>query len=73
MNYEAAQYTRSSSLLQWQHNHAGVSPATRKHMKIKTVKNHPSHYVWGIKGPKKVANQYDGYGTKGAPKQGKKK
>jgi hypothetical protein len=42
-------------------------------MKIKTVKNHPALYVWGVKGPKKVANQYDGCGKKGMPKQGKKK
>jgi hypothetical protein len=42
-------------------------------MKVKTTKVHPSHYVWGVKGPKRTANQYDGYGKKGMPKQGKKK
>tara|TARA_R110000824_G_scaffold135955_1_gene299429 strand:- start:853 stop:978 length:126 start_codon:yes stop_codon:yes gene_type:complete len=40
-------------------------------MKIKTVKNHPTHYVWGVKGPHRVANKYK-WITKGK-KQGKKK
>ena len=33
-----------------------------ENMKPKT-KNSPSSYVWGIKNPKRVANQYNGYGV----------
>tara|TARA_Y100000401_G_C8312967_1_gene220825 strand:- start:398 stop:574 length:177 start_codon:yes stop_codon:yes gene_type:complete len=31
-------------------------------MKPKT-KNSPSSYVWGVKNPKRAANQYNGYGV----------
>jgi hypothetical protein len=31
---------------------------------MKTVKNNPSSYVWGVKNPQKVANKYNQYGVK---------